>query len=608
MPQVKKSENWDGVTAPALPGGWSASPGFQTANALSRSSPNSLRFFYPGGGGLIWWTGTTDQFSGNARVTADLVFTGLNQACGWDLLLRLSADTSSYYFVNLEPPGSAIDGITLFKTVQGVQTQLGSTVGVGQIALNTWYTVTLQTSGQSVLAYVRRVSDGYYYNGFSGWVPSKVVAIQTNDSSLTGPGYAGHGAYQVEAENNPLYSDNFLFEDLSPDVGILLKRRRRPAVPVPVKKKRKRGWQWFSPVLKPPPPDDSNWYQCSNDSFCQYQQACQPNPPDPAGAVCLIRYGVRGGPVVSFPQATGIYHVSEPAAQAPWPAGTWTVRLNVYALAPSGWTWDSVYICRVNTGCVNQATIASATGLGLDVSVPGVYSVSLQGVADPNADPADCFYILYQFLPGGAGPNPQVKLDQPITTPFTYFNPIDQFVPDHTGLIKSALLRQPHKPSPALRRKLRIPANLLIPQPPATGPFHPSLFRKRRRMVWGVIRRDNTPYPRGGHFLRAITDVIVGFLAKPAPWPVALFPRPRHRRPARPIPRFRRLPRWSPLTPLFVRADKAMLAKALVEENLQAAALTIEKLPGTALVVETLSGNISIVLGDVLRPIPVSVR
>jgi hypothetical protein len=608
MPQVKKSENWDGVAAPTLPLGWKADPGFQTSNSVSRSGANSLRFFYPGNSGYIYWTGATDGFGGNAQVTADFYFGAAVYDQEWLILTRYDPVGKNGYALLASPPGALYDGVGLYRVQNGVYTPISPQGAVGQLSPGNWYTLQLVTSGSSIISRVRRIADGYWNNQLAGWVPYQVNCVQGTDSAITAAGYAALAATQYAGENMPLYSDNFLFEDLRPDTGILLKKRRRPSPVVPVKKKRKRGWQWFSPVLKPPPPPSGDWWQCTNDSFCGYTQACQPNPPDPAGVVCLVRYGVRGGPVVSFPQATGIYHVSEPAAQAPWPAGQWRVRLNVVAQAPSGWTWDSVYICRVNTACVNQSTIASASGLGIDVSAPGIYIVTLNGVSDNAADPADSFYIAYGFLPGGAGANPQVMLDQPITTPFTYFSGLDQYVPDRIKFNHSWQLRLPHNAARAVtRRKFRIVPSLLTPQPPATGPLNPALFRRRRRRVWEERRRGNNPPPRMGASRRKGGNVIGTVLSPSPPWPQALFPKARKRRPPRPVPRYRRIPRWAPLAPLFLPPRDPMVSKALVEEKLQASALAAEVNGGTTLVVETMGAQASTILGDLpntqpLRP------
>jgi len=67
-------------------------------------------------------------------------------------------------------------------------------------------------------------------------------------------------------------------------------------------------------------------------------------------------------------------------AGATWAAGTWTVRFNC-TTAVSGVTIASIYICRVNSSCVSQATIGSATGLSIDLGTTGVKSQAVTGAA-----------------------------------------------------------------------------------------------------------------------------------------------------------------------------------------------------------------------------------
>lgn len=47
-----------------------------------------------------------------------------------------------------------------------------------------------------------------------------------------------------------------------------------------------------------------------------------------------------------------------------WGAGNWTINV-AFTTGNMDVTWESCFICRVNSSCVNQATIGSATGLGL---------------------------------------------------------------------------------------------------------------------------------------------------------------------------------------------------------------------------------------------------
>ena len=54
-----------------------------------------------------------------------------------------------------------------------------------------------------------------------------------------------------------------------------------------------------------------------------------------------------------------------------WAAGTWTVRFNI-TTANMNLTCTSIYICRISSGNVNQATIGSATGLSISLGTTGV--------------------------------------------------------------------------------------------------------------------------------------------------------------------------------------------------------------------------------------------
>jgi hypothetical protein len=68
-----------------------------------------------------------------------------------------------------------------------------------------------------------------------------------------------------------------------------------------------------------------------------------------------------------------------------WLTGIWTVRLNVIT-ANSNVTWTDCFICRVDSSCTSQATIASASSLGIALSTTGVKSTTMTGTAQtPNA-------------------------------------------------------------------------------------------------------------------------------------------------------------------------------------------------------------------------------
>lgn len=68
------------------------------------------------------------------------------------------------------------------------------------------------------------------------------------------------------------------------------------------------------------------------------------------------------------------------ASGTSWNAGTWTWRLNVTS-ANMNLTITEVYLCRLNSGHVNQATIGSATGLSISLGSTGVKSGTISGAA-----------------------------------------------------------------------------------------------------------------------------------------------------------------------------------------------------------------------------------
>jgi hypothetical protein len=101
-----------------------------------------------------------------------------------------------------------------------------------------------------------------------------------------------------------------------------------------------------------------------------------------------------------------------------WNAGTWTWRLNV-TTANMNLTLTEVYICRINSSNVSQATIGSATGLGLGLGTTGVQSGTISGSAQT---PSSGDYVNIVFVFTNAAMNTQsisVTHNQVIDTPLT---------------------------------------------------------------------------------------------------------------------------------------------------------------------------------------------
>jgi len=82
-------------------------------------------------------------------------------------------------------------------------------------------------------------------------------------------------------------------------------------------------------------------------------------------------------------------------------------------------TWNSVYICRVNSGCANQATIGSSTSLGISLATTGVKSTTVSGAAQsPGA--GDLVMIVFGFTNSAHGSQSFLyDVDQNNDSPFT---------------------------------------------------------------------------------------------------------------------------------------------------------------------------------------------
>ncbi len=106
-----------------------------------------------------------------------------------------------------------------------------------------------------------------------------------------------------------------------------------------------------------------------------------------------------------------------PASGVTWAAGEWTVPFNC-TQANANVTLDGVYICRLNSSDVSQATIGSTTSIGTVLSSTGVTNVSVTGSAQ-TPSVGDKVYILYGFLTTGSPEAVGWTPDQTIVSPFT---------------------------------------------------------------------------------------------------------------------------------------------------------------------------------------------
>ena len=98
-------------------------------------------------------------------------------------------------------------------------------------------------------------------------------------------------------------------------------------------------------------------------------------------------------------------------------SGTWTVRLNI-TTANMNLSIIAIDICRVNSSCVNQESIGSATGLSISLGTTGVKSQNVTGSAVTLAA-GDKVVIVFHVANGAmSGQSFAWTPDQNIDSPF----------------------------------------------------------------------------------------------------------------------------------------------------------------------------------------------
>lgn len=114
-----------------------------------------------------------------------------------------------------------------------------------------------------------------------------------------------------------------------------------------------------------------------------------------------------------------IYFELVVASEVYWDGGDWVIRFNVTTGAANV-TWASCFICRVDSGCTSQATIASKTSIGADLSTTGVKSTTVTGGATQAPSAGDKIIVVCSISNGNActrtlGITPNQNIDAPFS-------------------------------------------------------------------------------------------------------------------------------------------------------------------------------------------------
>jgi hypothetical protein len=130
-----------------------------------------------------------------------------------------------------------------------------------------------------------------------------------------------------------------------------------------------------------------------------------------------------------------IFMESGPIVVQIWPAGVWSVPLDITA-GNADISLDEVYVCRVNSAGVSQATIASRTGISRALTSTGVITVDLFQENDETASATDRVYIVFVLTNADAGATQAITITpgQTILTPIIKVHRIKVRRERHEGL------------------------------------------------------------------------------------------------------------------------------------------------------------------------------
>ena len=201
------SENWDGVTPPAIPSGWYVDSALVTSSSQSYSASNSLNQSTGSSGTRYWGCYATGDGSGTdpvviaASVWVKLTNTGITTDYEAGLVWRGSADTlnntsTSQYIAHLSSNLAAETYKVVFaKQVSGSYGSLAS-VTTTDFGTGDWYQVLVDFTrlggANSTSIAVRRSSDSYYLASGGTWQSGATYAISANaDNSLSTGAYGG---------------------------------------------------------------------------------------------------------------------------------------------------------------------------------------------------------------------------------------------------------------------------------------------------------------------------------------------------------------------------------------------------------------------------------
>lgn len=214
---VIKSENWDGVTAPAIPTGWSTVAAWGTESTFFASSPNAIQNTNTAVNTVAFWNTNNDGNGGDAMSSATFLFSGVGTNIACYTFCRMTTASTlqtgvTSYVSQLHFSGAGGPAVFLRKLVGGTATLL-ATIGSLTLSLADSYILYCRTVGTSIILRLKRVSDSKWLNSSGTFVTGQQDAISVTDSSITGVGKSGI-SMQRGAGADFVYCDDFLYESI----------------------------------------------------------------------------------------------------------------------------------------------------------------------------------------------------------------------------------------------------------------------------------------------------------------------------------------------------------------------------------------------------------
>lgn len=223
------TENWDGVTAPAVPAGWNADPLYATSTAHRYTTPNALKLGTVTPGVVYYATNSAMDSGGGAVVdVTSLVYIDNIAEDAQNYIgptFRCSAATmdnssTSCYWVRLYiNPSTVSPYLSFASVVNGSVNDVFIVTDVSNgLVVGTWYSIRVTSGGGDLFnVSVTRMTDGYTLDPDGAFVSTPSVAIENlHATAIPSGGYYGVAA--SAATTDLAYFDDFLVNASMPTI------------------------------------------------------------------------------------------------------------------------------------------------------------------------------------------------------------------------------------------------------------------------------------------------------------------------------------------------------------------------------------------------------